>query len=92
MLLAGLQTGANKGFNRSHLGEEDSDLFVIAAVGNGIRASMAGALVGALHGVSWIPTRWYDNIENGQHGRDKIVRLARQLAATGLSPRPGGGR
>jgi poly(ADP-ribose) glycohydrolase ARH3 len=101
----------------SGLGEDDSDLFVIARVGNGIRASeavaaalwaflrygstpeecviravgfggdtdtigaMAGALVGALHGASWIPARWYDNIENGQHGRDEIVSLARQLAA-----------
>jgi poly(ADP-ribose) glycohydrolase ARH3 len=101
----------------SGLREGDTDLFVIARVGNGIRASeavaaalwafcrygsmpeecviravgfggdtdtigaMAGALVGALHGASWIPTRWYDNIENGQHGRDEIVSLARQLAA-----------
>jgi ADP-ribosylglycohydrolase len=46
---------------------------------------MAGALVGALHGVSWIPARWYNNIENGQHGRDEIVSLARQLAAVALA-------
>ena len=31
---------------------------------------------GALHGDSWILARWYDNIENGQHGRDEIVGLA----------------
>ena len=98
------------------LRQDDSDLFVIAKVGNGIRASeavaaaiwaflrygktpeeciirtvgfggdtdtigaMAGALVGALHGTSWIPARWYDNIENGQHGRDEIVGLARGLS------------
>jgi hypothetical protein len=43
--------------------------------------TVAGPLVGTLHGASWIPTRWYDNIENGQHGRDEIVSLARQLAA-----------
>jgi poly(ADP-ribose) glycohydrolase ARH3 len=42
--------------------------------------AMAGALVGALHGSSWIPARWYDNIENGVHGRDEIVGLARRLA------------
>jgi poly(ADP-ribose) glycohydrolase ARH3 len=42
--------------------------------------AMAGALVGALHGASWIPARWYDNIENGVHGRDEIVALARRLA------------
>ncbi len=42
--------------------------------------AMAGALVGALHGAAWIPARWYDNIENGVHGRDEIVALARRLA------------
>jgi len=99
------------------LREEYPDPFVIAKVGNGIRASeavaaalwafvrygsnpeecivravgfggdtdtigaMAGALVGALHGASWIPDRWYDNIENGRHGRDEMVALARRLAA-----------
>jgi len=43
--------------------------------------AMAGALVGALHGSSWIPARWHDNIENGSHGRDEIVALARRLSA-----------
>jgi predicted MFS family arabinose efflux permease len=42
---------------------------------------LAGALAGALHGASWIPARWYDNIENGDRGRDEIVSLARRLAA-----------
>jgi ADP-ribosylglycohydrolase len=41
---------------------------------------MAGALVGALYGGSWIPARWYDNIENGPQGRDQIVALAKRLA------------
>jgi poly(ADP-ribose) glycohydrolase ARH3 len=98
------------------LRQQDDDLFVIARVGNGIRASqavaaalwaflrygtqpeecviravnfggdtdtigaMAGALAGALHGSSWIPVRWHDNIENGAHGRDEIVSVARRLA------------
>jgi poly(ADP-ribose) glycohydrolase ARH3 len=98
------------------LRHEDDDVFVIARVGNGIRASqavvaalwaflrywstpeecviravsfggdtdtigaMAGALVGALHGRAWIPTRWFDNMENSVHGRDEIVALARRLA------------
>lgn len=101
----------------SGLREEDSDPFVIARIGNGIRASeavaaalwaflryggtpeecviravsfggdtdtigaMAGALVGALHGSLWLPTRWCENIENGRLGRDEMVRLARALAA-----------
>jgi poly(ADP-ribose) glycohydrolase ARH3 len=42
--------------------------------------AMAGALAGALHGSAWIPARWYDNIENGAHGRDEIVAAARRLA------------
>jgi ADP-ribosylglycohydrolase len=41
---------------------------------------MAGALVDALHGKAWIPARWHDNIENGPHGRDELVALARRLA------------
>ena len=57
---------------------------IIRAVGFGgdtdTIGAMAGALVGALHGSSWIPARWYDNIENGVHGRDEIVALARRLA------------
>lgn len=46
--------------------------------------SMAGALVGALHGTSWIPARWFDNIENGVHGRDESVAMARRLARLNL--------
>jgi len=43
--------------------------------------AMAGALVGALHGSSWIPPRWYDNIENGIRGREEIVAVGKKLAA-----------
>ncbi len=61
---------------------------VIRAVGFGgdtdTIGAMTGALVGALHGYSWIPERWYDNIENGEHGRDEIVNIARRLAAIDL--------
>ncbi|MGA2256030.1 MAG: ADP-ribosylglycohydrolase family protein [Thermoguttaceae bacterium] len=57
---------------------------IIRAVGFGgdtdTIGAMVGALVGALHGSSWIPARWHDNIENGTHGRDEIVALARRLA------------
>ena len=58
---------------------------IIRAVGFGgdtdTIGAMTGALVGAQHGAAWLPGRWYDNIENGQHGRDEIVSLARRLAA-----------
>lgn len=46
--------------------------------------AMAGALVGVMHRAPWIPARWYDNIENGVHGRDEIVALAGQLAGLDL--------
>ena len=52
--------------------------------------AMAGALVGALHGRSWISARWYDNIENGARGRDEIVALARKIVATRHSRAEGG--
>jgi poly(ADP-ribose) glycohydrolase ARH3 len=44
-------------------------------------AAMAGALAGALHGSSWLPRRWFDNIENRPGiGRDYLIGVARQLA------------
>jgi hypothetical protein len=43
------------------------------------RLRLAGALVGALRGGSWIPARWRDNIENGEHGRHETVALAWRL-------------
>ncbi len=42
--------------------------------------AMAGALAGALHGRTWFPPRWYDNIENGPGGLDHILQVARRLA------------
>jgi hypothetical protein len=40
----------------------------------------AGALAGALQGRSWIPPRWYDNIENGPGGRDEFLVVTGRLA------------
>ena len=42
--------------------------------------AMTGALVGALHGDSWFPLRWFDQLENGPDGRDEIIRAAESLA------------
>lgn len=42
--------------------------------------TMTGALVGALHGAQWIPTRWTDNLENGDNGHDHVMDIARLLA------------
>jgi len=40
--------------------------------------------VGALHGSSWIPTRWFDNLENQEWGRDYLISVARRLAQLDL--------
>lgn len=36
--------------------------------------AIAGALCGALHGARWLPSRWLDNLENGEWGRDFAIR------------------
>jgi poly(ADP-ribose) glycohydrolase ARH3 len=43
--------------------------------------AMAGAIAGARFGVSAIPARWLDALEDGAHGRRHVDELARQLAA-----------
>jgi hypothetical protein len=37
--------------------------------------------MGAMHGTSWMPKHWYDNLENGDYGRDYCIRIARYLHA-----------
>lgn len=44
-------------------------------------ASMAGAIIGALHGCAWLPHRWYDNLEEA---RDVFVDCGKQLALLSL--------
>jgi poly(ADP-ribose) glycohydrolase ARH3 len=47
--------------------------------------TMAGALAGALHGTSWMPCRWFDQMENGPGvGRDFLIGVAGQLAKLDL--------
>lgn len=47
--------------------------------------AMAGALAGALHGSSWFPRRWYDQMENQPAvGRDYLIGLARRLSGLDL--------
>ena len=41
--------------------------------------AMAGAVAGALHGADAIPESWLNALENGDKGRDYVVRLAEQL-------------
>ena len=42
--------------------------------------AMAGAQLGSLYGSEWIPSRWYNQIENKRHGRDFMIDLAKKLA------------
>jgi len=42
--------------------------------------AITGALVGALHGAQWIPKIWYENLENGEFGRDYAISLAKNLS------------
>ena len=74
-------------FSRS---PDDPEEMIIRAVGLGgdtdTIAAMAGALAGALHGSSWIPRRWFEQIENQPGvGRDYLIAVARQLAQLNLS-------
>lgn len=47
--------------------------------------AMVGALTGALHGMDWIPNRWYQAMENQPGiGRDYLMDVGRQLGALDL--------
>lgn len=49
-------------------------------------ASICGGILGALHGTSWIPHRWYDNLEvdTCEWARDYCVDLGRRLSRLDL--------
>ena len=58
---------------------------VVAAVGFGgdtdTVGSMVGAMVGALFGTSWTHSfDWFNQLENGEWGRDYLISTATQLA------------
>ena len=62
---------------------------IIRAVGLGgdtdTVGAMTGALAGALQGCSWMPFRWFDQMENSPGvGRDYLIAAARQLAKLDL--------
>ena len=58
-----------------------------------VPSQRTGAFAGALHGEAWIPSRWRDNLENGQGGsgsgaagegeggRDGAEAIARRLSS-----------
>eukprot|EP01059_Diplonema_ambulator_P004055 TRINITY_DN13745_c0_g1_i1.p1 TRINITY_DN13745_c0_g1~~TRINITY_DN13745_c0_g1_i1.p1 ORF type:complete len:615 (+),score=233.37 TRINITY_DN13745_c0_g1_i1:32-1846(+) len=69
-------------------------LAISAAVGLGEAGNtlgqLTGAMCGALHGAEWVPTSWFNLIENGDGltvpgiGRDRCIQLAIDCAATTL--------
>lgn len=49
--------------------------------------ALVGAMVGALYGTSWIPKRWFDNIENQPvTGRNVFIATGKALAKLDLCP------
>jgi poly(ADP-ribose) glycohydrolase ARH3 len=50
-------------------------------------AAMTGAIAGARHGVSSIPSRWLEALEDGDRGRSFVNELAARLLAVAM-PRP----
>ncbi|HKJ04308.1 MAG TPA: ADP-ribosylglycohydrolase family protein [Geopsychrobacteraceae bacterium] len=71
---------------------DDPEEAIIQAVNLGGDAdtigAMTGALVGALHGDGWFPSRWFGLLENGPDGRDEIISVAEDLADSGVSVGP----
>jgi len=46
--------------------------------------AITGALLGALMGTKWIPNRWWNNIENGEYGRDYALNIGKKLSLLNL--------
>ena len=47
---------------------------------------ICGALLGTLHGPSWVPRSWFSLLDNGLHGRDFAIRTGKLLAEAFPSP------
>ncbi len=67
----------------SFLTAPDAEESIVRAVNLGgdtdTIGAMAGAIAGAYYGASQLPARWLDNIENGEKGRDYVIKLADTL-------------
>jgi len=66
----------------------EPDQAVIEAVNMGgdtdTLGAITGALVGALHGVHWIPRIWFMNLENSEFGKDYAIDLGKKLSQLDL--------
>jgi ADP-ribosyl-[dinitrogen reductase] hydrolase len=55
--------------------------------------ALAGAIAGARFGMTSIPSRWLDALENGERGKSYVTALADQLIQRAVLPATGtGGR
>ncbi|KAH3744529.1 ADPribosylglycohydrolase superfamily protein [Pelomyxa schiedti] len=68
---------------------KDPENCLIKVVGFGgdtdTTACICGGLLGALHGTSWIPQRWWQWLRNDEWGRDWAVDLAQKLVLLDLT-------
>jgi len=46
---------------------------------NDTTGAMVGAVLGAMYGTSWIPRRWYENVENTWRGSDEVKEDADEI-------------
>jgi len=79
-------------FCKYYKSPEDALIRVIGFGGDtDTSAAQLGALLGTLHGTSWIPQRWFYNIENKRFGRDHILNITRKLALLDINKYNGEG-
>lgn len=71
------------------LGSNSAEQAIVVAVGLGgdtdTIGAMAGALAGAYWGLNALPADWLQRLENGERGRDKVLKLCHEslLAKSG---------
>jgi len=79
-------------FCKYYKSPEDSIIRIIGFGGDtDTAAAQLGALLGSLYGTSWIPQRWFYNIENKKFGREHIINITRKLALLDITKYDGEG-
>jgi len=77
---AGVSAPRRRDAAAAHSGFEEPVTFAVACGGDtDTIGAMAGAIAGARDGITAIPARWLDALENGDRGRSYVEDLARRL-------------
>lgn len=67
----------------SFIASESAQQAIVVAVGLGGDTDTIGAMSGALAGAYWgldgLPSGWLQRLENGERGRDKVLKLCHEL-------------